>query len=372
VIDECLAELGQASPSAASSISISTSEVQGSPMESRTKLNPALQAQTSMRTKMNPALAETDPAMRTVINPQVLHANSSAQTVLNPDLLGAQESMRAYSASIAAPGAAPLESPLAPTTGKQPRQSAVMRKLRNVDRRVGVAAVAVIAIVSGIVQMWPRLSAHETAPLASVLVVSPRSIAETPAALPTAVTMTPQSAPVAPAAPVVSTPQQDLVAAQPAPPQETTVAAAPRTLSIARLSSNGKAVAAGPGFKPGEQVKLLITPSSDAHVYCYLQDESRRVLRFYPNRFNQSALVKAQAPLEIPGKMRFEIVANKHNVIETVACFASTRELTAELPADVVGKDFANLQATSLDQVRNSFARVDATLTEASFRVNFK
>ena len=63
-------------------------------------------------------------------------------------------------------------------------------------------------------------------------------------------------------------------------------------------------------FKPDERVRLMVTTSHDAHVYCYLQDETRRIKRFYPNRFNKNAAVKADAPLEIPGKMRFEIVAN--------------------------------------------------------------
>jgi len=80
--------------------------------------------------------------------------------------------------------------------------------------------------------------------------------------------------------------------------------------------------------------------------------------------------VRPGAPLEIPGKMRFEIVANTRNVAETVACFASERDVMTKLPTSVVGTDFASLPATSLDQVRSAFARVAGdTLTEASFRV---
>ena len=151
-----------------------------------------------------------------------------------------------------------------------------------------------------------------------------------------------------------------------------------RSLSIIRPPSDDQADAvsgtdAAYRFKPGEHVKLLVTTSHDAHVYCYLQDETRRILRFYPNRFSKRALVKTDAPLEFPGKMRFEIVANTRNVAETVACFASERDVMAELPTAVVGTDFASLPATSLDQVRSAFARVAGdTLTEASFQVEFK
>ena len=152
-----------------------------------------------------------------------------------------------------------------------------------------------------------------------------------------------------------------------------------RTLSIARLPSDDKAETALAGsdaahrFKPDERVRLMVTTSHDAHVYCYLQDETRRIQRFYPNRFNKNAAVKADAPLEIPGKMRFEIVANTRNVAETIACFASERDVMPKLPTAVVGTDFASLPVTSLEQVRSAFAGVaGAALTQASFRVDFK
>ena len=112
--------------------------------------------------------------------------------------------------------------------------------------------------------------------------------------------------------------------------------------------------------------------SHDAHVYCYLQDETQRIVRFYPNRFRKSALVTAAAPLEIPGAMRFEIRANTRNVKETIACFASERDPLDQLPSEVLGTDFERLPLKSLDQVRSAFARVGADkLAEGSFLVQF-
>src|SRR5439155_11843086 len=103
------------------------------------------------------------------------------------------------------------------------------------------------------------------------------------------------------------------------------------------------AVAPDGRFPPGERVRLLVTSSQDAHVYCYLQDKSHHILRFYPNRFSRSSLVRAAEPLEMPGKMRFELVADSLKATETVACFAYERDLAGELPATVVGDDFAKL-----------------------------
>jgi hypothetical protein len=89
-----------------------------------------------------------------------------------------------------------------------------------------------------------------------------------------------------------------------------------------------------------------------------------------------NSAVKGNAPLEIPGKMRFEIVANTRNVSETIACFASEQDVMLKLPKTVVGTDFASLPISSLEQVKSAFAGVagnaGAALTHASFRVEFK
>ncbi len=146
-----------------------------------------------------------------------------------------------------------------------------------------------------------------------------------------------------------------------------------RTLAIVGMAADAGAAAGatavGQSFRPGERIRLLVKPSADSHVYCYLQDETRRILRFYPNRFSKSALVKAGAPLEIPGKMRFELVANSLGVTETIACFASARDLMAELPPAVVGPDLTPLPVASLDEVKSAFARLaGGSLAESRFR----
>ena len=48
-------------------------------------------------------------------------------------------------------------------------------------------------------------------------------------------------------------------------------------------------------FAVGEQIKLLVRANRDAYVYCYIQDETSRITRFYPNRFAQDSLLAAGA-----------------------------------------------------------------------------
>jgi len=321
-------------------------------------LNACLAAPTTAASPLVPHRPDPTTSPRTALNP----ALQEARTVVNPALQGVHR----------------LTSP---DTGREaqshgiPGRPAVTRQtLRSLDRRIVAGVLALLGLLAGTVLAWPRL-AHRAAPapvsLAPIAVAPParQQVSAPPVEERTAAAQIP--------APPL---QQAAAAAVPPPTLSPPIGAPvmPRSLSIIRLPSDDKADAASGTeathrFKPGERVKLLVATSHDAHVYCYLQDETRQILRFYPNRFSKSAPVRADAPLEFPGKMRFEIVANTRNVAETVACFASERDVMAKLPTAVVGTDFASLPATSLDQLRSAFARVASdTLTEASFRVEFK
>ena len=131
----------------------------------------------------------------------------------------------------------------------------------------------------------------------------------------------------------------------------TAATATPLTLQVA-TSADGRRLTRG------EAVQLSIRPSRDAHVYCYLQDEKRQVTRFFPNRFQRDSRVQPATGLQLPGSMRFELTMNSRGVPETVACFATERDVLAELPAGVNGSDFQPLPAATLDQVRQAFVKV--------------
>ncbi len=130
-------------------------------------------------------------------------------------------------------------------------------------------------------------------------------------------------------------------------------ATASAALSLVVASTDNATV-----FRRGAQINLTIRPNRDAHVYCWLRDEAGKVQRFYPNRFAKDSLVTVSRPLELPGKQRFQLVANHQGVRETVACFAADRDVLAELPGAVSGGDFEPLAATTISDVRAAFAAV--------------
>ncbi len=123
-------------------------------------------------------------------------------------------------------------------------------------------------------------------------------------------------------------------------------------------------------FGRGEAVQLTVQPNRDAHVYCFYRDENRKITRFFPNRFQRDSRVPASAGLQLPGAMRFEIVMNARGAPEAVTCFATDRDVLAQLPTNVGADDFAPLAVTNLDQVRNAFLKVaGGALGQDSFQI---
>jgi hypothetical protein len=123
-------------------------------------------------------------------------------------------------------------------------------------------------------------------------------------------------------------------------------------------------------FAPGEPIRLAITPSRDAHVYCYLQDETGRVVRFFPNRFERDSRVAAASGLQLPGRQRFRLYMNTRGVTERVSCFATPRDVLDALPAALVGTDFEPLPDVGLDALRAAFEKASGgTLAQETLHV---
>lgn len=111
-------------------------------------------------------------------------------------------------------------------------------------------------------------------------------------------------------------------------------------------------------FARGQPVSLAVRPSRGANVYCFLHDDEGKIVRFFPNRFQPDSRVAPDAVLRLPGSDRFRLVMNAQGVTETVACFATERDVLVELPGDLGQADLVPLQARTLDQVRAAFIDV--------------
>jgi hypothetical protein len=203
-----------------------------------------------------------------------------------------------------------------------------MAALVNIRTHYGLSAEPVIDVE--LFTAYLNTDHRDTRPLRVALKVAPAA-----ATAPTA---------AAPAAPAAAAP-----AAAAASQQAATRAAT----TAARIEISAQA----PSFAPEQPVLLTVATNADMHLYCYLQDASRRIVRFYPNRFTPASFVPAGSVLKLPGTMKFQINAPARGQKETIACFGSAQELSTELPATVYASDFAPLGLQSLDDVHAAFTK---------------
>ncbi|MCK7493702.1 MAG: DUF4384 domain-containing protein [Comamonadaceae bacterium] len=113
--------------------------------------------------------------------------------------------------------------------------------------------------------------------------------------------------------------------------------------------------------------------SRDAYVYCFLRDETKKIQRFFPNRFAKDALVSASEPLQLPGKMRFQLAASDKGIAETVACFAAPKEVLTALPDPLNAPDFEPMAGVSLEQLKTAFAQAaGGGMGEASYNIEVR
>lgn len=110
-------------------------------------------------------------------------------------------------------------------------------------------------------------------------------------------------------------------------------------------------------FAPGEPISFTLQTSRAAYVYCYLLDEKQQLMRLYPNRFARDALLPAGKALTLPAAMPFALTLSAPGARETLACFATARDIAAQLPGAAFGNDFEPLALRSLEQVRDAFVQ---------------
>src|SRR3569832_1234375 len=102
-----------------------------------------------------------------------------------------------------------------------------------------------------------------------------------------------------------------------------------------------------------------------------MHDEHEQVQRFFPNRLAQDALVQAGKPLQLPGAMRFQLVARESGNSESVGCFAVPTDVYASLPAAARGTVFEPLPTRTHKQKQQANAAVAGpSLAEAYYRID--
>ncbi len=134
--------------------------------------------------------------------------------------------------------------------------------------------------------------------------------------------------------------------------------AVPVPLALDLVTSKGKA----PVYKVQDVLKLNVTSSQDAFVYCYYRDEWGKVARIFPNQFQPDPYAIAGKAVAIPSQnSNFDIVFEKSGAKEEVICFASYKEVGLMLPDSLKTGDLIPLPVHSIDELISTFKRADST-----------
>jgi hypothetical protein len=92
-------------------------------------------------------------------------------------------------------------------------------------------------------------------------------------------------------------------------------------------------------FRRGERLTVKVVPSRDAYVYCFMQDETKQIARFFPNRFAKDALVSAKKGVQLPNGKEFNIDVNTKGLQEQIVCFGANRDVFADVVPAIGGGD---------------------------------
>jgi len=123
-------------------------------------------------------------------------------------------------------------------------------------------------------------------------------------------------------------------------------------------------------FQPGERLTLIVKSTRNAHMYCFFHDDSKQIMRVFPNRFRKTSEIFAGEEIELPGNMPFEVTASKNGEPETLGCFTTEKEVLDELPTHIRVLDFVSLDVKSMQDIRESLGGLAGkTMSEAYFQI---
>jgi hypothetical protein len=110
-----------------------------------------------------------------------------------------------------------------------------------------------------------------------------------------------------------------------------------------------------PTYNLGESMTLIAQTNRDAFLYCFYRDSANQVVTLFPSAYSKGAALRGNETLNLPGArlpVTLEFTAPPGR--EQVQCFATDKDIGAELPAEIVAGTFEVLPmeiGNRLDQI---------------------
>ncbi len=145
-------------------------------------------------------------------------------------------------------------------------------------------------------------------------------------------------------------------------------AADPHSGIAVRLSS---ARGRDPTYRIGETLDLLIELDRDAWLYCFYLQVDGRLIKLFPNIHHRIAWLVGGRQHKVPGALYpFDLDIIEPPGKESLTCFATTRNVEADLPAELRRMEIAPLSEDVALSVAEIFRNIpDVGMTEASLTI---
>ena len=123
-----------------------------------------------------------------------------------------------------------------------------------------------------------------------------------------------------------------------------------------------------PAYRLGERLHLILRVDREAWISCFYRQVDRRWVRLFPNAHHPNGLLVAGRVVTLPGKSYpFDLTVTGPVGVELVKCFATTRDVAAELPADFRALDSKPSEPGVDARLLQAFRSLDGVgVTEAS------
>ena len=126
-----------------------------------------------------------------------------------------------------------------------------------------------------------------------------------------------------------------------------------------------------PTYRIGETLDLLIELDRDAWLYCFYLQVDGRLIKLFPNIHHRVARLVGGQQHKVPGALYpFDLDIVEPPGTELLTCFATTRNVEADLPVDLRRMEIAPLPEDVALGVAEIFRNIpDVGMTEASLTI---
>ena len=129
-----------------------------------------------------------------------------------------------------------------------------------------------------------------------------------------------------------------------------------------------------PVYDIGEKLDLLVRLDRDAWMYCFYRQADGKMLKILPNQYYEDAFIEGGPVHTIPGpRLPFDLNIGEPAGIELVKCFATSRDVSKDLPEELRSMDFPVLPDGMDFRLPAIFRRLrDVAISESSVVITVK